>query len=103
MKVFAAFLSILFFCLAIVPCADAAPNESHSIELNQEQEQDHEHEGQADKCTPFCHCHCCQVHVTIVNSNKPLVNVPNFHEQVTEYRSSVVNDIKISLFRPPIV
>lgn len=101
MKIFAAILSIFFFCLATMPCADAAPAENHSIELAQQQ--DHDHEGQADNCTPFCHCHCCHVHVTIVTPTKPLANIAALTEQVSQYRSFAVNDISISLFRPPIV
>lgn len=101
MKIFAAILGIFFLCLATLPCADAAPVENQSIELSQDH--DHEHEGQADNCTPFCHCHCCHVHVTIVANNKPLANIATLNEQVSQYRSFAVNDISISLLRPPIV
>ena len=42
--IFVAILSVFLFCLATMPCADAAPAENHSIELAQQQ--DHDHEGQ---------------------------------------------------------
>ncbi len=101
MKLFAAILSIFFFCLATMPCADAAPAENHSIELAQQQ--DHDHEGQADNCTPFCHCHCCHVHVTISSNYQTFSNTDNFGVQRINYQDYYSETFLNSLFRPPIV
>ncbi|MEQ8624455.1 MAG: hypothetical protein RIB02_05805 [Vicingaceae bacterium] len=99
MKFFAAVLGIFFLCLAVMPCADAAPTDETAIELSQE----HEHEGEADNCAPLCYCHCCHVHATLSSDFQTLTNLPDYGKPAMHYSASEPNSSLTSLFRPPIV
>jgi hypothetical protein len=99
MKFFAAVLGIFFLCLAVMPCADAAPTDETAIELSQE----HEHEGEADNCAPLCYCHCCHVHATLSSDFYTLTNLPDYGKPSTHFSASEPNSSPTTLFRPPIV
>ena len=99
MKLFAAFLSIFLLCLATLPCADAAVNETDPIVMAD----NHDHGEAADNCAPLCYCHCCHVHVTITTPNKSLGCCATIFSQVAFYQSFTPETPSISLLRPPIV
>ncbi len=99
MRIFAAILSVFLLCLASLPCADAAIEETEPIVMAD----NHDHGEAEDSCAPLCYCHCCHVHVTITTPSTPLKCYATIFSPIAFYQFFTPETPSVSLLQPPIV
>jgi hypothetical protein len=100
MRIIATILSFYILILTAIPCIDVPHN--HALhETEQTELPNDNHQDDINHCSPFCTCTCCASPIIYQAFAVILQSFLFANEVHSEYKSSFLPTINISIWQPP--